>query len=346
MLKKLAPSTVANYVSAIKSRLQYDSLSFARDIRVKNRTYHQTITEEITPTEDQVIQFLRNAKPDTQLIIALMAFMGIRFHTIAGLKIADFPEMRITENNEIIFEKIPTRVKIRRELSKNKRDYETFFIEFGCKILENSLKIRMNKGEKINSNSLIVPIDSDESPLRLKAKAISRRLYTVFNKINFDSRPYSLKGYFATQLMNSGIQQNYQTLFMGHSGIVQNEYVSQRKFSTEQIEKMRTLFKQQIEPHLIPQESDANRVVNHHFKEFAKQLGLEVKDTSSTDETIAEIAEVYKAGIQDLATRENDAPIPKQKRINQKELDKYLADGWDISHELKNGDFIVKQLVV
>jgi len=216
MVKKLAPSTVGNYVSAIKSRIQYDSLRFARDIKVQNRTYHQTITEEITPTKEQVIQFLRNAKPDTQLIIALMAFMGIRFQTIAGLKIADFPEMRITENKEIIFEKIPTRVKIRRELSKNKREYETFFIEFGCKILENSLKLRMNKGEKINSNSLIVPTDSDESPLRLKAKAISRRLYTVFDKINFDSRPYSLKGYFATQLMNSGIQQNYQTLFMDH----------------------------------------------------------------------------------------------------------------------------------
>jgi len=343
MLKKLAPSTVANYVSAIKSRLQYDSLSFARDIRVKNRTYHQTITEEITPTKDQVIQFLRNAKPDTQLIIALMAFMGIRFHTIAGLKIADFPEMRITENNEIIFEKIPTRVKIRRELSKNKRNYETFFIEFGCKILENSLKIRMNKGEKINSNSLIVPIDSDESPLRLKAKAISRRLYTVFNKINFDSRPYSLKGYFATQLMNSGIQQNYQTLFMGHSGIVQNEYVSQRKFSTEQIEKMRTLFKEQIQPHLVPQESDANRVVNHHFKEFAKQLGLEVKDTSSTDETIAEIAEVYKAGQEDLLNRENNVQR-KQKRIKEAEIDKYLNEDWELHTTLPSGDLVIKKV--
>lgn len=37
MLKRLAPGTVANYVSAIKSRMQYDGIPFTRSVKIPNR---------------------------------------------------------------------------------------------------------------------------------------------------------------------------------------------------------------------------------------------------------------------------------------------------------------------
>jgi len=340
LLKKLEASTTANYVSALKNRLEYDQMEL-KHIRVPKRHLHPTVDDEVVPTKSQIITFLQNAKPSSQSIIALMAFLGIRFNVIGDLRVSDFPEMQITEN-DVIFEKMPTRVKIRRELSKNKKEYQTFLVEFGCGIIKNWLKVRMEKGEKLNSNSLIIPTECETDSLRKRANTIARRLYTVFEKMNYNARPYSLKDYFATALLNSGIQQGYQTFFMGHMGPVQNTYSLQRKLPAEQIEKMRTLFKQQIEPHLIPQESDANRIVNHHFKEFAKQLGLEVKEDSSTDETIAEIAEVYKAGQEDLLHRENNVQR-KQKRIKEAELDNYLTDDWELHTTLPSGDLVIKK---
>ena len=43
MLKRLASGTVANYVSAIKSRMQYDGIPFTRSVKIPHRTYHPTV---------------------------------------------------------------------------------------------------------------------------------------------------------------------------------------------------------------------------------------------------------------------------------------------------------------
>ena len=347
MLKRLAGGTVANYVSAIKSRMQYDSIPFTRSVKIPNRTYHPTVENEVIPTKDQIISFLRNGKHATQVIIALIAFTGFRFNVIADLRVKDFPEMRVTEDNDVVFEKIPTRVKVRKELSKNGKAYQSFLIETGCLIIKNSLEIRMRKGEKIDSESLLVPTECEKTTVRQRAKAISRRLNTVFEKVEYGSRPYSLKNFFATALLNSGLEQNLQTFYMGHTGPVQNVYSVQRQQPTEQIEKMRIVFKEKIQPNLIPQEGNADATVKREFKKFAKEaFGLDVSDEANTDETIAEIAQIYKAGKDDVSRRETSTNPVKQKRITEKEIDQYLEDDWEITHTLSNGDLIVKKIVI
>ncbi len=347
MLKRLVGGTVANYVSAIKSRMQYDGIPFTRSIKIPNRTYHPTVEDEVVPTKDQILSFIMNGKHATQVIISMIAFTGFRFKVIADLRVKDFPEMRITEDNKVIFEEIPTRVKVRKELSKNGKAYQSFLIETGCMILKNSLEIRMTKGEKIDSESLLVPTECKNTTVRQRAKAISRRLTTVFEKVEYDSRPYSLKNFFATALLNSGLEQNLQTFYMGHTGPVQNVYSVQRQQPTEQIEKMRTVFKEKIQPNLIPQEGNADATVKREFKKFAKEaFGLDVSDEANTDETIAEIAEIFKAGKDDVSRRETGTNPVKQKRITEDEIDQYLEDGWEITHTLSNGNLIVKKIAL
>jgi len=346
MLKRLVGGTVANYVSAIKSRMQYDSIPFTRNIKIPNRTHHPTVENEVIPTKDQILSFIMNGKHATQVIIALIAFTGFRFKVIADLRIKDFPEMRITEDNKIIFEKMPTRIKVRKELSKNGKAYQTFLIETGCMIIKNSLELRMTKGEKLDNDSLLVPTECKNTTVRQRAKAISRRLTTVFEKVEYGSRPYSLKNFFATALLNSGLEQNLQTFYMGHTGPVQNVYSVQRQQPTEQIEKMRTVFKEKIQPNLIPQEGNADATVKREFKKFAKEaFGIDVSDNASTDETIAEIAEIYKAGKDDVSRREISTNPFKQKSISENEIDQYLEDDWEIAHVLPSGRIIVKKII-
>ena len=339
LLKELSGGTVANYVAAIKSRMQYDGIPFTRPIKIPDRTHHPTVENEVVPTKDQIISFLRNGKHATQVIISLIAFMGFRFTVIADLRIKDFPEMSI-ENNEVTFKKIPTRVKVRRELSKNGKAYQTFLIETGCMMVKNSLEIRMRKGEQLDNESLLVPTECQKTTVRQKAKAVSRRLKTVFEKVEYSSRPYSLKNFFATALLNSGLEQNFQTFFMGHTGPVQNTYSVQRQLPTEQIDRMRTIFKEKIEPNLIPHEGNADATVKREFKKFAKAFGVNVSDDAGTDETIAEIAAVYNSAKKDLSNREN--PVIKQKRIKEKELDNYLEQGWQLHTTLPSGDLVIK----
>jgi len=340
-LEYLTASTVANYVSAIKNRLEYDGIQLTKKIRIPNRHLHPTIAKEVVPTKDQIISFFRNAKPSSQVIVALIAFLGVRFNVIGDLRISDFPEMRISDK-KIIFEKMPTRVKVRAGLSKNKKEYQTFLIEFGCMILKNWLELRMQKGEQLDSDNLIIPtVHEEDASLRRRANIVARRLYTVFNKTNYTSRPYSIKDFFATALLNSGIQQNYQTFFMGHTGPMQNEYSVRRQQPAEQIEFMRKIFKEKIEPHLIPQENHSQVAVKDAFRKFAKEMGLEVKNEASTDETIEEIARVYGAAKENLSRR-GKTQKTRQKRISEKELDSYLDKGWELHNVLPSGDLVIK----
>jgi len=339
MLKRLAPGTVANYVAAIKNRMQYDGIPFTRNIKIPNRTYHPTVENEVVPTKDQIIAFLRNAKHATQVIISLISFLGFRFKVIADIRIKDLPEMRITDD-EVIFEKIPTRVKVRKELSKNGKEYQTFLIQTGCMIIKNSLEIRMKKGEQLNSESLLVPTECENTTVQQRAKAVARRLTTVFEKVKYGSRPYSLKNFFATALMNSGLEQNWQTFFMGHTGPVQNTYSVRRQQPAEQIEKMRQIFKEKIEIHLVPQEGNVDASVRKEFKKFAKAMGVEVSDDADSDETLAQIAAVYKEAKEDLSRDETNNI--KQKRIKEKDLDDYLEQGWQLHTTLPSGDLVIK----
>jgi len=340
-LEYLTASTVANYVSAIKNRLEYEGIQLTKKIRIPNRHLHPTIAKEVVPTKEQIISFLRNAKPSSQVIIALIAFLGVRFNVIGDLRVSDFPEMRISDK-KIIFEKMPTRVKIRAELSKNKKEYQTFLIEFGCMILKNWLELRMREDEQLDSDSLIVPtVHTEDASLRKRANIIARRLYTVFNKTDYTSRPYSIKDFFATALLNSGIQQNYQTFFMGHTGPMQNEYSVRRQQPAEQIEFMRKLFKEKIEPHLVPQENHSQVAVKDAFRKFAKEMGVEVKEETTTDDAISEIAKIYSAAKKDLQSR-TVKPKVRQKRISEKELDVYLNRGWELVTTLPSGDLVVK----
>lgn len=348
MMEKLEPSSVANYVSAVKSRLQYDSIRPVRVIKVPNRHKHRTVELQTVPTKDQIISFLTNARPSTQMVIALGAFLGIRFKVMAGLKISDLPEMRITENNEVIFEKMPARVNIREELNKGEaRSYMVFLIEFGCTILKNYLEIRMRRGEKLDSNSLLLPTEGENESIKSRAKAISRRLDTVFDKVGYKSRPYSLKSFFATALQNSGIQLNYQTFFLGHKGVMQNEYTVYKHQPPEQIEFMRNLFKKNIEPHLVPQQSGADEAVRVEFKKLANAMGIEVKEDATTDETVEEIANLYSLAKDDLASRPStkpSTPTKQQKRITEDELDAFLDEGWEVVSTLQSGSIVIQKL--
>jgi len=142
-------------------------------------------------------------------------------------------------------------------------------------------------------------------------------------------------------LLNSGIQQNYQTFFMGHTGPMQNEYSVRRQQPAEQIEFMRKLFKEKIEPHLVPQANHSEIVVKDAFKKLAREMGYEVKEETTTDEAISEIAKIYSAAKNDLKNRLKTAI--KQKRISEDELDNYLQRGWELHTTLPSGDLVVRR---
>lgn len=333
-----SPGYVANYVAGIRSRLGSDEIKIIRRIKIPNMHDRPTIENESIPTKDQIILLLEHANLRAKCCIALIAFLGIRFKAMAGLRVSDFPEMQVSD--KVTFTKTPTIVNIRKSLSKNKKPYQTFLIAFGCNILKHWLEFRIRQGEKLTLDSYILPVDTSKESFNKKGASLSKVIDRVLGKLNDKSRPYSLKNFFATALLNSGIPQNYQSFFMGHNGPMQLTYSLRRQLPQEQIEEMRKIFKEKIEPHFIPIEASSDIQVKTAFRKMAKEIGLEVKDDASLDETISVIAKVYSAGKADIMKRTSST---KQTRIQEDELDKYLEQGWELVTTLPSGSIIVKQ---
>jgi len=86
---------------------------------------------------------------------------GIRPKAAARLKVKDLSEMRI-DGNTVIFEKIPTMIKVPAQFSKNKKPYFTFLIEEGCPYLKTMLDQRLTK-EKLEPDNYIFRDDGTNS---------------------------------------------------------------------------------------------------------------------------------------------------------------------------------------
>ena len=71
------------------------------------------------------------------------------------MRVRDFPEMRV-EGDTVEFERTPTMVVVRPELSKDGHQYFTFLSEEGCEYLRDYLEERMLGGEELTADSPII----------------------------------------------------------------------------------------------------------------------------------------------------------------------------------------------
>jgi hypothetical protein len=123
------------------------------------------VINERVPLPSELKQILaKTSSLKARTADSLTAFLGVRISTLGdkrgdnGLEIRDFPEMQI-KDRKITFTKIPTRVIIRKPISKTWRQYENFLNPEGCEILGTYLQSRLNNKEELDSLTPILPVD-------------------------------------------------------------------------------------------------------------------------------------------------------------------------------------------
>lgn len=122
---KYAGGHVKNTLKAVKSWLSFNDLQLRKKIKIRGADETPTLREERVPTTKELGQIIRSATKQSRVPIILIAHAGLRPETVGdyrgknGLVMRDFPELRIN-NREVTFEKVPTRVIVRTELSKSR----------------------------------------------------------------------------------------------------------------------------------------------------------------------------------------------------------------------------------
>jgi hypothetical protein len=191
-----------------------------------------------------------------------------------GFRLRDFPEIR-AEGESVTFDKIPTMIVVRRELSKAGHQYFSFLIEEGCEYLRDYLEGRLKKGEKLALDSPILTPKVAPKPF-IRSTNIGDMIRLAIRRAGFKWRPYVLGSYFDTQLMLAEsrglVLRDYRQFWMGHKGDIENRHTTNKcRLPESVIEDMREAYRRSQEHvQTIVSETSKEKLV----EEFRKQLLL------------------------------------------------------------------------
>ncbi|HEV2429434.1 MAG TPA: site-specific integrase [Thermoplasmata archaeon] len=288
-----AGSYVKSSVKAVKSWLGFGERKLSTSIRIKGANATPTLSEERTPTQEELRRIFLSATPRDRVSCVLMAHAGLRPEVLGnylgndGLRLKDFPELKL-QATKVEFEKLPSMIVVRPELSKTGHRYLTWIGSEAAEYLAGYLEERMRSGEKLGPESDIV------SPGRAKKTFVRTMnvgdgLRTAIRAAGFRWRPYVLRSYFDTQLLlaesKGKLARDYRVFWMGHSGSMDARYTTNKgRLSKDLIEDMRAAY-ERCQPFLstLPAVTDSQEGANRVLRAMLTVRGYPKEEAEKLD---------------------------------------------------------------
>jgi hypothetical protein len=216
----MAPATVHGMVRNIKFFFLLNGVRFGMPCRRSN----WSIYEERAPTPEEIQKTISVADVRGKVIIALMAVGGFRNGTLVQLKYRHVK--RDLEKGTT-----PIHVHVEAAITKGKRhDYDTFLNREASEYLRAYLNARKNgtlgrppelfedESPLISNYRKIKPLDPGTvydivHALYFKAGLLTRNP----KKRRYDLRAHSLRKFFLTQMISTGVERDYIEYMMGHA---------------------------------------------------------------------------------------------------------------------------------
>lgn len=340
----IAPGTIRQEVECLRSFWSFHDIEVTKKVRISNPHSKPTISGEVVYTQDELGRLLRACTVYSRVAVSLMAFSGMRPAAISrgsdGVRLRDVIDLQV-KGGAVSFNHVPSLILVRAEISKNKRPYRTFLGKEGCDAIRENLEFRLAHGEKLGPDSSLMGNgrfwDAPRFPVAL---GVSQQIRRAAKKAGFQFRPYLLRAYFDTRLLECErkgfVTRDYRQHWMGHVGDIEAQYTTAKNTLPESlIEDMRSSYAK-CEPYLstVPTKTDAEGV-SKIFRAMLLGLGYAEKELDGLDLTDPQV-------FQDLMQKKMvpTASRPKQKMVSAAELTRYLDDGWTVVTALP-GDHVV-----
>jgi integrase len=343
------PTQVKNNLVTVKSWLGHFGLGVESKIKLPPADY----VDEVVPSKEELASTLRNCDSRSRVIASLIAFSGLRPESIGnylgndGLRLKDLPEVRI-EGDQIIIEKVPTEVRVRKTLSKARHQYFTFLAEEGCRYLKEYLETRIRAGEKLEAES---PVVGHLRPSKLdfmRTTKLSWEVKLAMKKTGFSWRPYVLRSYCATAFdigeSKGWLSHPWRQFFMGHKGDIEARYSTNKaRLPPDMVEEMREAYKR-CEPLLSTekQQEASEEKIKQTFKEqlllvagFKKEEVEKMDLNAITDE---ELQQTIRQKLLGMITNNGS----RQKVVPVSQIRDLIPQGWEYVAQLPTGEAIVK----
>jgi PAS domain-containing protein len=363
---KKAPGYIIGILKSVRSWLSDNEVAMTRDVKVANAEATPTIENERVPEKEELRTILMSGNPRANSIIVLMAEAGLRPQTLGnksatdGLRIRDLPELRI-ENGRADFTMTPTMVKVRSgsNLSKGGHAYFTFLPQEGCEFLAAYLNKRLSTGEQLTGDSPIIRVkEGFENKGRtgnsrgsqfVSTRNISREARQAI-RAQFKWRPYVLRAYFDTQLLeaeNHGkIVHAFAVFFMGHKGDIEARYTTNKgKLPDSLIKDMRTAF-QNCEPYLVTSKREGmteEGVIATFNRQYLQMSGYSDEEIDA----MGDLSQLSAEEMQELIRKKSMAALglngkSKQKIVPMTEVRGWIIQGWEFVTALPSDEAVIR----
>lgn len=230
--RNLTPSSVANYVKAIRSLYRVNGI----EIKLPHALPRQVVYRQRAPKPEELERVLAVADLRGRVIVSMQALGGFREGTLVRLKyrhVKDDLEKGV----------IPVHVHVEAYITKGKyHEYDTFLGEEAVQYMRLYLEAR-RKGnihpeippEQIGDESPLIRNERHADPRPISEKQIRKIVHELYFKAGLLERNagsryslcvHSLRKYFKTQLTALGVQSDYVEYMMGHTISVYNDIES------------------------------------------------------------------------------------------------------------------------
>ena len=275
------------------------------------RTATPTLADERVPDATELSELFNRANLRSGAIMALMGKAGLRPEVLGthdatdGLVIKDLPELEIVHGIARFTDK-PSKIVVRRNLSKAGHSYFSFITETGAEKVLAYINQRIIDGEVLSPESpVIAPFvkyrrfrGKNEGRKFLSTPIIERDVRETMRP-RFKWRPYVLRAFFDTQLLiaesRGKIAHDFRVFFMGHSGSIEAKYTTNKN--------------------ILP-----------------KILMDEMRDAFQKSQEFLD----YQTNA------EQDKKIILQRVVTEDEFEKLVTEGWQYLGTLPNGKIVIK----
>ena len=353
-------SYIDSTLKCVKSWLAHNGKEVRRKIKIKGARDAPTLKEERVPTKEELKRTFLSGDKKTRAACVLVAQSGLRIQSLGdyegkdGLTVADLPEMKI-DNETITFERKPTMIVVRKEISKARHQYFTFLGEEGSEYIKDYLEERMREGEKLTAKSPIITPKLRMKPF-MRTLNVGDNMRIALRAAGLNWRPYVLRCYFDTQLMMAEskglVLRDYRQFWMGHKGDIENRYTTNKeKLPETVIEDMRSAYARSEEFLQTKEKAQANE--DKMKESFRKQLLL-VAGLSNEEVDKMDLSSVTDEELQGIVRRKllgGALPVSrdrqltnclKQKVVKVEETNAYLEKGWEFVSKLTENTVIVR----
>ena len=359
-----AGSYLSRFKKVLNSWLSYNGINVKLKVNIRGESDTPRIANERVPNKEELDRILRMATPRGRVSIALMAFSGLRPESIGnydgsdGLKLGDFVEAEIREDG-IEFSKVPSMLVIRKSLSKARHQYFTFIPQQTITYIKEYLEERVKQGEELSKDSPLLGFDPRGVKRNrfLRTTLVTRDVKEAILRAGFNWRPYVLRAYCDTNMIvaesKGKISHPYLQFIMGHKGDIEARYSTNKAvLPPDMIEDMRKCYKE-CEPFLstatqpLEQSNIIKEAKIEALKSMAKSLlGIDLLDVKVAKEKLIgrelnkdEELELYEKELKKLREGKHNP----QRIIHERELEKYLAEGWQFISVLPSQKILIKK---